>query len=427
MHRVNDRGGDASASDLTEAESQRRVRVPSQAPSWNNARFAADLFGVNVHIQGYFDLRFEAVRTAFADLFEHSQERGAALCIQVGGETVVDLWAGHADKERSEPWQADTILNLFSCTKTFAAVTALQLVGEGKLDLDAPVAHYWPEFAAAGKQHITLLQVLSHQAGLPAIRASLPGEALYDWSTMTAALAAEEPWWTPGQGHGYAPITYGWLVGELLRRADARGPGEAIVARTAQPLGLDFHVGLADAHFHRVAHIARGKGGGDAAAQRLLRCVLSEPDAVSTRAFTNPPSIMTSANKPEWRRMQHPAANGHGNARSLAGFYAGLLDGQLLEADLLAELTREHCRGEDRTLLTRTRFGLGCMLDQPDVANATYGLGAKAFGHPGAGGSVGFADPERELAFGFVTNTLGPFVLMDPRAQQLAHIAGSCL
>ncbi len=381
-----------------------------------------------VQIQGYFDLRFEAVRDEFAALFEDSQERGAALCVQVGGETVLDLWAGTADKDGQQAWHSDTLLNLFSCTKTYAAVTALQLVGEGKLDLDAPVARLWPEFAAAGKERITLRHLLSHRAGLPAIREPLPAEALYDWDAMTAALAAEQPWWVPGEGHGYAPITYGWLVGELIRRADGRGPGESIVARVARPLGLDFHVGLDDAEFHRVAHIARGKGNlGDAAAQRLLKCMMSEPTALSTRAFTNPPSIMTSTNKPEWRRMQQPAANGHGNARSLAGFYAGLLDGSLLESALLAELTREHSLGDDRTLLTQTRFGLGCMLEQPDVPNATYGMGRLAFGHPGAGGSIGFADPERDVAFGFVTNTLGPYVLMDPRAQHLARTLASCL
>ncbi|PAU64502.1 EstA family serine hydrolase [Pseudomonas sp. PIC25] len=381
-----------------------------------------------MQIQGYFDLKFEAVKDAFAALFENPQERGAALCIQVGGETVVDIWAGVADKDGTEAWNSDTILNLFSCTKTFTAVTALQLVGEGKLELDAPVARLWPEFAVAGKEKITLRQLLCHQAGLPALHELLPAEALYDWNAMIQALAAEQPWWTPGEGHGYAPITYGWLVGELLRRADGRGPGESIVARTAKPLGLDFHVGLDDAEFPRVAHIARAKGNlGDAAAQRLLKCMMTEPTSMPTRAFTNPPSIMTSTNKPEWRRMQQPAANGHGNARALAGFYAGLLDGSLLESDLLNELTREHCRGEDKTLLTSTRFGLGCMLDQPDVANATYGLGPKAFGHPGAGGSSGFADPERDLAFGFVTNTLGPYVLMDPRAQKLARVVGECL
>lgn len=379
-------------------------------------------------LNGHCDPRFTPVADAFSALFEDPQERGAALCIQVGGETVVDLWAGSAGKEPGQDWQADTLLNLFSCTKTFAAVAALQLVGEGRLDLDAPVARYWPEFEQAGKQGITVRQLLCHRAGLPAIREPLAPEALYDWSTMTAALAAETPWWKPGAEHGYAPITYGWLIGEVIRRVDGRDPGAAIVERTARPLGLDFHIGLDDAEFHRVAHIARGKGNlGDAAAQRLLRTMMTDAAALSTRAFTNPPSVLTSTNKPEWRRMSQPAANGHGNARSLAGFYSGLLQGKLLDDALLAELTREHAVGEDRTLLTCTRFGLGCMLDQPSVANATYGLGPQAFGHPGAGGSIGFADPDRQLAFGFVVNTLGPYVLMDLRAQRLARLAGDCL
>ena len=392
------------------------------------AIFAARPESQTVQIQGHFELQFEAVREAFAALLDNPQERGAALCVQIGGETVLDLWAGTADKDGGEVWHSDTIANLFSCTKTFTAVTALQLVGEGKLSLDEPVARLWPEFSANGKQSITLRQLLCHQAGLPAIRDILPAEALYDWQTMTSVLAAEEPWWTPGQGHGYAAITYGWLVGEMIRRADGRCPGESIAARISRPLGLDFHVGLPDEEFHRVAHIARGKGNtGDESAQRLLQTTMREPASMTARAFTNPPSIMTSTNKPEWRRMQQPAANGHGNARSLAGFYSGLLDGSLLDGDLLNELTREHSIGQDKTLLTQTRFGLGCMLDQPAVPNATFGLGAKSFGHPGAGGSVGFADPERDVAFGFVTNTLGPYVLMDPRAQRLVRELGECL
>ncbi len=381
-----------------------------------------------MHIQGYFDLQFEPVKDAFAALFSDPQQRGGGLCIQVGGQTVLDIWAGVADKDGEQAWHTDTLVNLFSCTKTFTAVAALQLVAEGRLELDAPVAKYWPEFACAGKHSISVRQLLCHQAGLPALRSLLPPEALYDWAYMTAALAAEQPWWAPGEGHGYAPITYGWLTGELLRRLDGCGPGESVVARTVQPLGLDFHIGLADSEFARVAHVSRIKGDlGDAAAQRLLKCMFAEPSSLSTRAFTNPPSIMTSTNKAEWRRMQQPAANGHGNARSLAGFYSGLLSGRLLDPQLLAELRREHSRGPDKTLLTDTRFGLGCMLDQPALANATFGLGARAFGHPGAGGSVGFADPEREVAFGFVTNSLGSYVLMDPRAQKLARVLGQCL
>lgn len=381
-----------------------------------------------MQVQGFFDLRFEALRDAFAQLLSEPEQRGAALCVQIGGETVVDLWGGVADREGVQAWHSDTILNLFSCTKTFAAVAALQLVGEGRLDLDAPLALHWPEFAAAGKQAVSLRQVLSHRAGLPALRTLMPAEALYDWPQMCAALAAEEPWWAPGTAHGYQAITYGWLVGELLRRCTGTLPGDEIVARTSLPLGLDFHIGLDDAEFDRVAHLSRGKGIlGDTAAQRLLKVSFTEPSAMTTLAFANPPSILTSSNRPEWRRTQQPAANGHGNARSLAGFYAGLLDGRLLTSELLAEMTREHAHGEDLTLLTGTRFGLGCMLDQPEVANATFGLGPRSFGHPGAGGSVGFADPERDVAFGFVTNSLGPYVLMDPRPQRLAAVLKDCL
>lgn len=380
-----------------------------------------------MQIQGYFDLKFEAVRDAFAEQMHNPEQRGAALCIRVAGETVVDLWAGSADRHGEQAWHSDTLVNVFSCTKTFAAVAALQLVGEGKLTLDAPVATVWPEFAMAGKEQISLRQLLSHRAGVVAVSKALAPEMLYDWDAMCAALAAQEPWWTPGEEHGYAPISYGWLIGEILRRVDGRSPGQSIMARTAEPLALDFHVGLQESDLARVSDVLRAKWRGDEAAERLVQVMLGEPKSMSALSFSNPPSVMTSTNKPEWRRMEQPAANGHGNARSLSGFYAGLLDGSLLDPALLAEMTREHACGEDRTLLTRTRFGLGCMLDQPDVPNATYGLGGQAFGHPGAGGCIGFADPERQLAFGYVTNTLGPYVLMDPRAQQLARLAGSCL
>ena len=320
-----------------------------------------------MQVQGYFDIRFEAVRDVFAGLFDNPQERGAAVCIQVGGETVVDLWAGSADRQGEQPWHSDTLVNVFSCTKPFAAVAALQLVAAGRLDLDAPVAAIWPEFAAAGKQQVSLRQLLSHRAGVTAIRQRLAADTLYDWDAMCSALAAEAPWWTPGEEHGYAPLTYGWLIGELLRRADGCSPGRSIIARTAEPLGLDFHVGLAASDFGRVSDVARMKGDpGDADARRLVEVMLTQAQAMSTLSFSNPPSAMTSTNSEQWRSMEQPAANGHGNARSLAGFYAGLLDGRLLDSALLAEMTREHSRGPDRTLLTSTRFGLGCMLEQAD-------------------------------------------------------------
>lgn len=379
-------------------------------------------------VQGYFDLKFESVRETFEAVLEGPQERGAALCVMVEGECVVDLWGGVADKDAQQTWQQDTIVNVFSCTKPFAAVALLQMVEEGKLDLDEPVCRYWPEFAAAGKERITSRQLLSHTSGLAALRDLLPAEALYDWARMTSALANETPWWTPGTAHGYSPITYGWLIGELLRRIDGKSPGESLASRICLPLGLDFHVGLEDSQFDRVAHVSRAKGlAGDEATQRMLKTMMTEPNALSTRSFTNPPSVMTATNRPEWRRLQQVAASGHGNARSLAGFYSALMDRKLIGAEQLSELTQQHAHGADLTLLTKTRLGLGCMLDQPDEANATYGAGPRAFGHPGAGGSSGFADPGRGLSFGFVTNTLGPYVLMDPRAQRLARSVSACL
>ena len=380
-----------------------------------------------MQVQGYFDLKFEKVRDAFAEQLQDPQQRGAALCVQVGGETVLDLWGGYTDRHQQDAWHTDTLVNVFSATKPFAAVAVLQLVQEGKLSLDTPVAELWPEFAQNGKDAITLRMLLSHRAGVTALAEALPAESLYNWQTMTQALAAQAPWWEPNTAHGYAPISYGWLIGELIARVENQEPGKAIIERTAKPLGLDFHIGLAESEFARVTDVTRGKWQGDEAAMRLGTTMLSQPKSMSTLSFNNPPSVMTSTNKAEWRKMSQPAANGHGNARSLAGFYTGLLNGQLLDSALLEQLRQEHALGMDNTLLTQTRFGLGVMLDQPKVANATYGLGAKAFGHPGAGGCIGFADPEREVAFGYVTNTLGPYVLMDPRAQRLSRLIGDCL
>ncbi|QLF94795.1 beta-lactamase family protein [Pseudomonas sp. ABC1] len=378
--------------------------------------------------QGYFDLRFEAVRDRFAQICETNGQGGAALCVTIGGETVLDLWGGMADSSQEQVWQSDTLVNLFSCTKMFTAVAALQLVGEGRLQLDGPVADVWPEFAANGKARITLRQLLCHTAGLPAIRQPLPQDALYDWRYMVEVLAGQAPWWTPGAQHGYAAITYGWLLGELIARADGRAPGQAIVARTAGTLGLDFHLGLDEQEFSRIAYLTRGKNIPlDETAQRLLRALSDDPASLSARAFNNPPSFMSRGNRPEWRRMVQPAANGHGNARSLAGFYAGLLDGTLLADELVQEMLREQVRGDDLTLLAPTRFGLGCWLEQAEVVGASFCMGPEAFGHPGAGGCLGFADPERELAFGFVTNSLGPYVQMDPRAQALARTVRECL
>ncbi len=379
-------------------------------------------------IQGYFDLRFEPVREAFATLFASGRQQGAALCVRIGGETVIDLWAGFADARAERVWESDTLVGIYSCSKTFAAVAALQLVAEGRLGLDEPIARLWPEFVQAGKAPITLRQLLCHRAGIPALRQALPAEALYDWPRMCAAIASESPWWPAGEAQGYAPLTYGWILGELIQRADGRSAGEAIVARVARPHGLDFHLGLGDAEIARLAQVQRGRNDfGDEYAQRLMKAVQGEPESVSGRAFNNPPGALAQGNRPEWWRLAQPAASGHATARGLAEFYAALIAGQLLDPALVAEMRRQHSLDEDVALRAPTRFGLGCWLERADVPAASFGMGEQAFGHPGAGGSLGFADPERELAFGFVTNTLGPYVLMDPRAQMLSRAVAACL
>lgn len=379
-------------------------------------------------IQGYCDPRFATVEEAFAQQLNESRSRGgSALCVQIGGKTRIDLWGGTRDQAGQLPWEENTLVNLFSCSKTLTGVAVLQLVERGQLDLDAPLARWWPEFAAAGKASLSLRQVLCHRAGLPAIRTPLPAEALYDGALLSRTLAAQAPWWEPGTAQGYAAMSYGWLLGELLVRVTGESPGTAILRRIAWPLGLDVHLGLDKQALERVAFLHRGRNDfGDEAAQRLMRVIQSEPDSLSAHAFGNPPGLLTRANTRDWQCSVQPAANIHATARGLAGFYSGVLAGSLLGAPMLAQMTQEHSAEVDRVLLEETRFGLGCWLDQPR-ANATFAMGPQSFGHPGAGGSLGFADPERELAFGFITSTLGPYVLMDPRAQRLAAEVWRCL
>lgn len=381
-----------------------------------------------MHIDGSSDSAFSSVLDVFTQILEDPEQRGASLCVQVAGETVLDIWGGVIDRHGEQLWQRDTLINIFSSGKPVAAVVLLQLVTEGRLQLDTPLAEYWPEFAAQGKQQITLRQVLSHQAGLSAVLEPLAPEALFDWSQMVDAVQNTPPWWTPGSAHGYAPMTYGWLVGELIRRVEGCEPGEAIAKRIAQPLQLDLHLGLTEQELLRVGDVMRMKGVvADSASLRLMKSIGSDPSGMTAKAFNNPTSMLTSTNKLEWRRMQQPAANAHSTARGLAGFYTGLLEGRLLDTEMLNEMLKEHSIGMDLTLLSQTRFGLGCMLEQADQLPASYALGARSFGHPGAGGTLGCADPEREVSVAFISNSLGSSIMMDPRAQKINAMLKKCL
>jgi CubicO group peptidase (beta-lactamase class C family) len=382
-----------------------------------------------VEIQGSCDARFERVREVFAESFRTRDEVGAAVAVAIDGQLVVDLWGGHHERERTRPWQPDTLVNVYSTTKGVTALAAHRLVDEGKLDLDAPVAKYWPEFAQAGKGAIPVRWLLSHRAGLPAVRKLLPNEALYDWEAMTSALAAEAPWWTPGSAHGYHAVTFGWLVGEVVRRIAGKGLGAYVRDTFAGPLGLDFHIGLAEREHARVADILQQvppDPTGEAA--QLFARSLADPEGVTARAFANPPSMVLGPNVPAWRSAEIPGANGHGTARALATLYgrAALGDGSVISRDAIERCRTEQSYGDDLVLGVRTRFGLGFMLRQESHTGGRC-LGTGAFGHPGAGGSLAFADPEQRLGFGYVMNRMGPRILLDDRAIALVEALNGCL
>jgi len=382
-------------------------------------------------IHGAVDPKFEGVRRAFAANFEEAGEVGAAVSVVVDGRTVVDLWAGHVDAERSRAWERDTLVNVYSTTKGMTALCAHQLVDEGKLDLDAPVARYWPEFAAADKGHIPVRWLLSHRAGLPAVRRLLPGEALFDWETMTRALAAETPWWEPGTQHGYHAVTFGWLVGEVVRRISGTSLGTTFRQKIAKPLGADFWIGLPDAEHARVARLGAMPvpPPSPSGEPSLMELVMREPEGMTARAFANPPSIMTSANTAEWRRAEIPGANGQANARAIATIYGAVANGTCpsLSRESVERCRAEQSRGSDAVLRLSTRMGGGFMLPQREIPGGSFGPSDRAFGHPGAGGSLGFADPEAKLGFGYVMNQMGPHILIDPRAEKLAEAAYAAL
>ncbi len=376
--------------------------------------------------------RFQAVKRTFEENFQQRDEVGAAVAITLDGVPVVDLWAGHADQAKTQPWGRDTIANVYSTTKGMTALCAHQLVDQGRLDLDAPVAEYWPEFAQEGKGELPVRWLLSHRSALPAVRALLPGEALYDWEAITAALAAEKPWWEPGTQHGYHAVTFGWLVGEVVRRIAGKSLGTYFRDAIATPLGLDFHIGLPEREHARAAQMSDIPMVVPEGGLNLAQVIMSDPEGMSARAFMNPPSMALGPNTPQWRSAEIPGANGHGTARSLARVYGALARGgevdgiNVLSPEGIARCHSEQSVGPDAVLMITTRFGQGFMLSQtqPDTK---FGPNPRAFGHPGAGGSIGFADPDAKLGFGYVMNRMGPHILLDPRAVALIESAYACL
>ncbi len=355
-------------------------------------------------VAGMCDPRFASVQEEFARNFAERGEVGAAVCVMVDGTPVVDLAGGWRDEARVEPWRLDTVVDFYSVGKAFLAVLALQLVDAGLIGLDDRVASVWPEFAAGGKEAVTLRQALCHRAAVPAIRAPLTNDDLWDWGRMTGALAATDAWWEPGTRHAYHTNTYGHLVGEVVRRVS----GETCARRLADvagPLGADVHVGVPPDARHRCAQVIFAAPGG---AEGLDFGALQGDELMEMLSYFNPPgySSMGVVNSAEWRGAEVPSTNGHGTASGVARMYAALLDpGRVLSVDLLAEATSPQSQGYCPILHEDVTFGLGF---KPTVPRRPFGPNPGSFGHFGTGGAVGFADPTSGIAFGYVMNHVIP-------------------
>jgi CubicO group peptidase (beta-lactamase class C family) len=389
---------------------------------------------MSAEIQGRCHPKFERVRDAFAKEFADGHEAGASLCLTLEGETVVDLWGGFADEEEKQPWQRDTLANVYSTTKGITAIAAHRLADEGALELDAPVARYWPEFAQNGKEKLPVRYLLSHQAGLCAVAKPITPETIYDWEAMTRLLAEQKPWWTPGQAHGYHALTFGWLVGEVVRRIRGRKIGDVVRDEIAKPLGAEFEIGFGPELDARVAPLVQGPihpppPGMDGL--DMLTQIQQNPEGMLARTFANPPLLTISPNARAWRAAELAAANGHSNAHSLARIYGalandGAIDGvRLLSRAAIERARSEQARGPDQVLPVATRYALGFFLPTHEEP---LGPNPRVFGHGGAGGSYSMADPEARLSFGYVMNRMHTGLwLVDPRPRRLLAAAYACL
>jgi len=363
---------------------------------------------------GFAHDRFAGVRDVFAANLASGADLGASFCATLEGETVVDLWGGWADEARTRPWEADTIVNVYSTTKTMTALTALLLADRGELDFDAPVARYWPEFAAAGKAAVKVSHLMSHAAGLSGWKEPLVREDLYDWDKVTALLAAQEPYWEPGTQSGYHALTQGYLVGEVVRRITGRSLGTVFRQEIAEPLGADFHIGLPASEDGRVADLippppGAGIGDGD------------QPPLVANMS-RNPPLNPLDTRTRDWRAAEIPAAGGHGNARSVAEIHVLLANGGVAKGKRL--LSEAGCRkalelqieGTDLILGGPARFGLG------------FGLAGGAVPLPnpnsmfwgGYGGSLIIIDMDARTTIAYAMNRMGATTTGDMRAFEMA-------
>ena len=360
-------------------------------------------------VQGSFDPRFGGVRDAMAALLDSGADVGSSVAVVLDGELVVDLWGGHTDEARTTPWQADTITNVWSTTKTMTFLASLMLADRGELDLHAPVARYWPEFAANGKEAVEVRHVLGHTSGLSGWQEPMTMEDLCDWDKATSLLAAQAPWWEPGTQSGYHALNQGHMIGEGVRRITGQTIGAFVAQEIAGPLGADFHIGMADEHFGRVANVIP-PGPFDLST--------AEPGSIAYRTFSNPIPEARASWTDAWRRAEIPAAGGQGNARSVATIQAIVANGgemggkRFLSEAGCQRIFEQQARGVDQVLGVPARFGMG------------YGLAGEEFPlspNPracfwgGWGGSLVVIDLDARLSVSYVMNRMGEGTTGDDR------------
>jgi CubicO group peptidase (beta-lactamase class C family) len=371
-------------------------------------------------IHGSCDPRFERMREILSANIDSGEDVGASVAVVHNGEMVVDIWGGWVDEKHSAPWSSDTIVNVWSSTKTQMALCALMLADRGELDLDAPVATYWPEFAANGKGGVLVRHLLSHTSGVSGWDQPIEVSDLYDWTKSTAKLAAQTPWWEPGTSSGYHALNQGHLVGEVIRRITGLKLGEFFRREVAEPLGLDFHIGLPESEFGRVSNVIPPPP---------LPVDMSQldPNSVVVKTFSGPAPGAEAAWTKEWRQADIGAANGHGNARSLAWAQSAISNGgvvrghRLLGQKTIDQIFRVQSDGMDQVLMAPVKFGIGYGLPNPTVTHLPMDRRACFWG--GWGGSAIVNDLDLGLTVTYVMNRMAEGLLGDNRGTSLVSAA----
>ncbi|HET6963406.1 MAG TPA: serine hydrolase domain-containing protein [Acidimicrobiales bacterium] len=375
-------------------------------------------------VSGTCDSRFKEVRDVLAANLASGEELGASIAIDVDGEVLVDIWGGWRDEERSEPWERDTIVNVWSTTKTVTSLAALLLVSRGELDPYSPVARYWPEFAAAGKEAVEVRHLMSHTSGVSGLDQPAVMEDLYDWESSTSRMAAQAPWWEPGSASGYHALNFGHLIGEVVRRISGKSLKQFVADEIAGPLGADFQIGASPSDANRIAPVVPPP-------PLPIDLAAIDPTGPAVRTFTGPPVDAHAANTDAWRAADIGGANGHGNARSVARMLsavtlAGRATGpKLLSAEVVDVIFDEQSSGVDLVLGVPLRFGVGFGLPEPQTL--PYLPEGRVCFWGGWGGSMIIMDLDRRLTVSYMMNKMAAGIIGSPRAESYLRAAYSVL